>query len=381
MTRTDSLRGRVCLMAAHCAGMVDLVALPIWVGALISHYKLDPQQAGALATLFLLGAVAASSIFAPRFNRLPGRWMATAGFGAAGTAFFLLATTSDYATMAALHGLGGFAVGCALSFTHGTIGRSANPHRLFAGVGIALGVFAAAFFGVVPRWVAATDGSTLFNIFGGIMSVAAVLAAIAFPSPDVVVERHAASSSKLAPSIWFAVAGVSLMALTQAMMFSFVERIGVDRGFGLQAVHGVLLVLGLVNLSPALLAGLLEKRLPARAVVMAGPMLQAVIAMVITHSLVFGPYAVATSVFAFVMIFTHTFAFGLLARLDPTGRAVAATPAMLMIGSAIGPILGGTLVKAFGYPALGFAAIAIAVTGVLCFSRVHQRTQVVGLPA
>jgi predicted MFS family arabinose efflux permease len=76
-----------------------------------------------------------------------------------------------------------------------------------------------------------------------------------------------------------------------------------------------------------------------------------------------------------VMIFTHTFAFGLLARLDPSGRAVAATPAMLMIGSAIGPIFGGTLVKAFGYGSIGMAALAIdaiAMTSFLISSRRHS---------
>ncbi|MBL8303384.1 MAG: MFS transporter, partial [Ideonella sp.] len=56
MIRTDSLRGRAALRVAHCAGMVDLVALPVWVGALIAHYRFDPQQAGLLATLFLVGA-------------------------------------------------------------------------------------------------------------------------------------------------------------------------------------------------------------------------------------------------------------------------------------------------------------------------------------
>lgn len=39
-------------MLAHCAGMVDLVALPVWVGTLIGAYRLDPQKAGLLATLF-----------------------------------------------------------------------------------------------------------------------------------------------------------------------------------------------------------------------------------------------------------------------------------------------------------------------------------------
>ena len=48
MITTNSLRGRVALMVGHCAGMVDLVALPVWVGTLISVYRFDPQQAGLL---------------------------------------------------------------------------------------------------------------------------------------------------------------------------------------------------------------------------------------------------------------------------------------------------------------------------------------------
>jgi len=66
---TDTTRlgafGTVALMVAHCAGMVDLVALPVWVGTLIGAYRLDPQKAGLLATLFLAGAVL-SSVFSRR---------------------------------------------------------------------------------------------------------------------------------------------------------------------------------------------------------------------------------------------------------------------------------------------------------------------------
>ena len=73
------------------------------------------------------------------------------------------------------------------------------------------------------------------------------------------------------------------------------------------------------------------------------------------------------------MIFTHTFAFGMLARIDRTGRAVAATPAMLMTGAAIGPVLGGTLVKVSGYGSLGIAAVLIAAAAAICFSRLDRR--------
>jgi predicted MFS family arabinose efflux permease len=162
------------------------------------------------------------------------------------------------------------------------------------------------------------------------------------------------------------------MGLVQSMTFSFLERVGSDRGYGLEAVTGVLIALGLVNLFPAALAAVLEKRWSARTVLMAGPALQALLVVVIMNSPVFGPYAAAAAVFAAVMIFTHTFAFGALARLDPTGRALAATPAMLMFGAAIGPILGGTLVKSWGYGSLGVAALLIDGLAIFAFARIYR---------
>ena len=83
----DSRRGRIALMVAHCAGMVDLVALPVWVGTLIAHYGFDPQQAGGLATLFLVRRRArqrdaGAALPAPR-----GSWVAGIGFGISALAF------------------------------------------------------------------------------------------------------------------------------------------------------------------------------------------------------------------------------------------------------------------------------------------------------
>ena len=204
------------------------------------------------------------------------------------------------------------------------------------------------------------------------MAVAAIASAIAFPiAPLREADSLLKDVTRLKPAVWFGVAGVSCMALTQAMMFSFVQRIGIDRGFGADAVTGVLIALGFVNLFPAPLAAILEKRISANAVLLSGPIVQAALALAISMAGGFVAYAAPTVVFAAVMIFTHTFAFGVLSKLDPTSRALAATPAMLMIGAAIGPILGGTLVQAFGYGGLGIAALVIAIAAVGLFSRVH----------
>jgi predicted MFS family arabinose efflux permease len=365
--------GRIALMVAHCAGMVDLVALPVWVGTLITRYGFDPQRAGGLATLFLLGAVTSSLICAPRFNRLRAHVVAPCGFALAAIAFIGVANTSDFALMAVLHALAGAGAGGALSMTHGTMGRSRSPHRMFALAGMALGVFAIAFLGLTPGLVANAGGPSLFYAFGAVMVVAAVVALIAFPSSGGAVAAHVDGARRIVPAVWFAALGISCMGLVQAMMFSFLERIGADRGFAPGAVTGVLIALGFVNLFPAPLAALLERRWAPHLVVLAGPVLQAALAVTIANSSSFVPYAAAGAVFAAVMIFTHTFAFGLVAQLDPAGRALSATPAMLMVGAAIGPVLGGTLVKSAGYGVLGAAAIVLAIAAVYCFAQAGRR--------
>lgn len=386
MSRVDSWPGRVALMVAHCAGMVDLVALPVWMGALIARYGLDPQQAGLMVTLFLGGAVAASSTLAPAFERLPTRALAAGGFAVAAGSFWCVSLSRDFASMLALHALSGVAAGAALSVAHGTIARSSNPHRMFALAGAALGVFAVVFLGAANAIVAQHGGPALFAVFAGVMATAAVVAAACFPRAGALEAAPGAARARdpMPRGVWFGIAGIACMALVQAMTFSFLERVGVDRGFTVAAVTGVLIALGIVNLFPAPLAALLERRWPPRRILLAGPVLQAVLALVITNATAFAGYAAAASVFAAVMIFTHTFAFGMLARLDRSGRSMAATPAMLMTGAAIGPILGGTLVKASGYGALGIAAVLIAFLAVACFSRLPlaaASVQLVGKPA
>lgn len=374
MLTTDSRRGRFALMVAHCAGMVDLVALPVWVGTLMGHYRFDPQQAGGVVTLFLLGAVLASAVLAPRFGRLPRRTVSVIGFGVAALAFAGATWRQDPAGIAALHALAGLATGSALSVTHGSIARSANPHRLFAIVGTALGVFAIGFFATVPPLLARLGGAVLLQVFAALMAAAALVSLLAFPQADAAAPAAPAGvqsgpAEPLSRAVWFGIVGIGCMGLVQAMTFAFLERAGNARGFDVAAITAVLVALGVVNLLPAPLAALLERRLPARNVMLTGAVVQALLVAVIMLSGTFQAYAAAASVFAAVIIFTHTFAFGLLARLEPSGRALAATPAMMMTGAAIGPILGGTLVKSFGYGSLALAAAVSATISVACFSR------------
>ncbi|MGJ5132320.1 MFS transporter [Bradyrhizobium oligotrophicum] len=374
MSQINSLGSKLSLVTGHMAGMIDQPALPVWVGTLIAGYAFAPALAGGLATLFLLGVVISSVVLSPFFHRLPGRWMPSLGFGVSALSFYAMVGFNDFALLAAGHFIAGFGTGLALSFTHGTMGRTDNPHRIFAMGGVMLGIFAVFFLGGAPTIIAVFGPPTIFKIFAAVMGVACVSATLLFPAVSAG-EDVVKDSAGFTKPVWFAISGIMLMALVQAMIFSFLERMGADRGLAPEQIQGVLVVMGLIAITPTLLAALLEKRISPITVGIGGALSQGLIAIVVSCSSGFAPYAVAAA-FPFAMLFTHTFIFGHLARIEPTGRAVAATPAMIMSGSAIAPLLGGVLVQTLGYPALGIAALIIDLLALCLYAASRQSADV-----
>ncbi|RQR51338.1 MFS transporter [Burkholderia sp. Bp9140] len=373
MNSVERWPARTVLIVCHVAGMVDMVALPVWVGNLVQRYEFNTQQAGGLVTLFLVGVVLASVIVAPRFDRLPRRWGPVVGYGLSAAAFLGASGVEAFRSLAALHVVAGLGVGVGLSFTHGTMGRCQNPHRVFAFAQAALGLFAVVFLGIVPRLLLVMGGSVLFVVFASVMAAAAVCSTVGFPSVDrkrIALTSGRESQVRIPRATWLAVAAVMLLTLNQAMIFSFLERVGIDRHFGTERVNLVLLAIGIVGLFPALIAALLQRRMNARTVALFAPSAQAALALTVTNTTSFLLYALAGSIYPFVTLFAHTFLFGLIARIDPSGRAVASTPAMVMSGSAIAPFLAGTLALGMGYGAIGICVALFSAVSTVLVSRI-----------
>ena len=114
MTGTKDKMGRTVLSIAHIASMIDLVALPVWVGALIGAYQFSPRQAGGLVTLFLVGVVLSSVTLARALAKSAAAPRRPGGCCLAAVAVAGLTVASDFGLMAALHFFGGVTVdvGC-----------------------------------------------------------------------------------------------------------------------------------------------------------------------------------------------------------------------------------------------------------------------------
>ena len=375
-TRADGFSGAniAALLLGHCAGMLDLVGLPVWVGAnLIGFYQFDPQKAGLLATVFLLCAVMASMVLAPRFGRSSARVVTVAGYTVAALSFVALATVAgtDYPTMLVLHAIGGLGAGSALTMVDGTMGRSDNPHRMFAYAGVSVAVFGIVVLGSGPTIIGKAGGTALWFVFAGVMGLAALLALLAFPRVPAARPHPHGATGRISRHVWFGILGMGILCMAHSMVFPFVERMGVERGYAAGTVAGVLVAIGLANLVPSPLAALLEKRLRPERAIVGGTLFHMALVLLVTQVPRLDVYAPVVALLTTPLLFMHTFLFGLMARLDPSGRAVAATPAMLMIGSAIGPALGGTLLMAAGYSGLGIGVAAFGLLAAIVFSQVR----------
>lgn len=370
MKSIDKKTSWFALVVGHIAGMIDLAALPIWVGTLIVGYNFLPTEAGGLATLFLMGVVLCNLVLSPIFHKINGRWIAPSGFWLSAVMFLFMTQTTSFPLMAILHFVAGVGAGIGVSLTHGSMGLTKNPHRVFAIGSIGLGSFVVLYLGVTPKFIASSGPSMLFWVFAGVMGSAAIIHTLFFPSvtPNTTnKETTSKERPKFTAKVWFLIIGIMLMAMNNAMILSFAAQAGINMGFGSERVQMALISMGIVAIFPAMIAAILQYKMSPMLVALFGAILHGVCALSLMSANSFLIFILSLIIFPSILMFTHTFLFGYLMNLEPTGRAVSATPAMIMTGSAIGPFLGGTLVQNFGYTALGITAMALAVIAFISF--------------
>lgn len=387
--------GSAALILCNVGGMVDFVVLPLWVGSLMQSRGLSAQQAGLLVTAYILSVFVGSLTVSPRLDRLNARRMATIGFLTGMAGFLGLTLVEGLAPMVILHVVAGVGAGWGLSMTHGAMGRSLNPHRLFGLGNLGVAMFAIVFFSTVPPYLALHGIKALFLVLGGLLGLAGLGAALLFPRDRLTRAARAAAhgmtgagEAETAPTAPVPLAvrvlpfiGVACLTTTQSMLFGFIERIGVSHGFDAGHISMMLVISGFANLTAPMIAAALERRLPHLGVSVCVLPLHALCGAAAVLAGGFLVYAGFTIAMVWLVIFGHIFIFALIADLDPSGRTSASTPAMIMIGSAIGPILGGTLASQFGYASLALAASLVGVLGSACFLSIIRFRSTTTLPA
>lgn len=361
--------GHTVLLITFVAGMIDLVVLPLWITGLINSSGFSAQQAGATVSAYIFGVLVANFICGPIFMRLSGRFTVAAGFFVTSISFLSLCVVHGFVFYILAHLVGGLGAGAALSCVNGTIGHSKNPHRLFAVVNIGVGVFGILFFAIMPKLISVHGVQALFLLLSLVTALSVLAALIGFPSIENNQKRPQPAGLQLNWSVrLFSFSGVAFMTVAQSMIFSFLQKAGQIHGFSASDIGKILTVSAIINLLAPLGAKMLQYRLPAIAVAVVALLLHGCASLVVCDSGDFVWFAIAGGSLVFLVIFGHIFIFGFMSRIDPSGRLPALTPAMLMTGTAIGPILAGVVVQTSGYTALGLVAACFAWLSALTYA-------------
>ena len=326
--------------------------LPVFLGKTAESLDLSIAEAGWLGSIYLSGfglASVVASLFLHRANRRGIAWLA---FLVAAGLLLLASTAESYAAIAALLFATGLALGTlySLSFI-----LASEFHNATRAVGIKLGgevVLGAALIFILPVAV-----YPAFGLEGMLVSLALVLlcfsvSAATLPPASASTEATSAEKAPMPMRASLGLFALFIFTVSQAALWSFAERAGIERGIDNVALGSALSLAVLFGGVGAFLAALVSDKAGRRL-----PIGVAFVAYAFAIGLfLFGgeliSYALAVNLFFLVWLFALPYFISAIGEADASGRAVTLVTACLAFGSMLGPVTGVFLIGIGGYGAL-----------------------------
>jgi predicted MFS family arabinose efflux permease len=361
------MRPWIPLAVAFAAANFSPYLTPLILGAASDSLGLSSDQAGLLTTLEFLGLGVASLLVAMSVDRLDRRRLTLTGAALAAAGHLLAAMVDSYPAMLPVRFAVGVGEGVLLAATNATIALSTGAARVYARCILTTILAASVGYAVCPAAIAAWGHRGAHGCAAAVLLLALLFIARRPPAARAPVRER---NGRAAIAGWLL--GMTLLVtLSDGLVWPFAERIG--RTLGIEGATlgwllGGSLAAGLVGAAAAerlgtrfgyvrpLLLGLWGTALAGWGMANAG-----------------GPATLfATTVLKNVTIlFFFPYLLGVAAAVDRTGRTAAAVTGAMPLGVAAGPWLGGLVVEAAGFSALGWGGLggAILATGILLRGR------------
>ncbi len=338
-------------------GYLGLTLAPMWIPAVAAAPGSSESAAGIVASLqfacFGISSLATAWLI-PRFER---RHLAIFGL--------LLAALSDggsylshgIVSIAICRSLSGLGEGFLLAAVNATAAANSNsPQRSFAVMSFVLVGLAALGFIATPFAKEVLGPSGVFGLMA-IMRLPGIPLLLLLPRHGTVAiaTRRGALSGV---ALWVLIA-YSLFMTGQLSVYSFLEPLGAAQGLSLRAISLVLALGALLTTVGPVVAGWVGTRYG-----MHWPLIFGLTTTGLSALLFLAPFnvlAFASGDILFNMIaqFCIVYFLSLLAALDRTGRAVAASSAFMSLGITVGPVVGGLSIRSLGLASVSLVAVIL----------------------
>lgn len=352
----------VAAIAGYIFSGLFIVSLPIWVSAVIDDLAVSERIGGYLGS-FEIGCVAIAMLIVSRYTSVINKRKVALIGGLLSIAANIGSASADTILMLGLMrmvvGLGlGALIVCALSTAAGT----SKSQRTFAFMEAGLAIAASVFY---------TLSAMQLEMFGssGVFLTLALIQLACLPLLRLIPEEKFTENiepekiNKVAKPRWGAICVNGLFYCGMFSFWTFVSRIGTSLDISHMVIGNVLSVAFVAAVISTLSVPFLVNNFGYRRTAIWTVVVMAIAGFSLTHASNLIMFAAAVILLKFHFLLYSTMMNGMFAVSDTTGRSNGYGLAFAIVGSAVGPALGGELLNyaghGAGYGLLGWSTCLI----------------------
>jgi hypothetical protein len=266
----------------------------------------------------------------------------------------------------ALRFLAGAGAGSLISLSFTTVGLTENPDRNFGYLIMWVLLYGAVVLYVMPA-AYALSGMTGTLLFFAIFPLVALPLVKAFPQGGEAVTTVEADAVNL-PAALRSLALLAMFAyfVAQGVAWAYLFLIGTAGGLSEQQVATGLTLSQVAGVAGALLPALIGGRFGRWRPLTVGIVGGALCLLFLIGRLEYLPFVFWVCLYNFFWNMTHPYLLGSMASFDRRGRVVVLAVAAQMLGLAIGPAVGATVIAPGQYASVNYIAIAMFAVSWLC---------------
>lgn len=360
---------RLRLVAAILVGVIGpevFIVQPGFVQGLVQNLGFDDQGAGYAASIEVWGITATTLVMTFFSHRFNWRKVITGSLLVVAVANAACIAVHSKGAFVALRFLAGAGAGSLISLSFTTVGLTENPDRNFGYLIMWVLLYGAIVLYVMPA-AYAWSGMTGPLLFFAVFPLVALPFVKAFPDSGEVVAAVEADAVNL-PAALKSLALLAMFAyfVAQGVAWAYLFLIGTAGGLGEQQVATGLTLSQVAGVAGALLPALIGGRFGRWRPLTIGIIGGALCLLFLIGRFQYLPFVFWVCLYNFFWNMTHPYLLGSMASFDRRGRVVVLAVAAQMLGLAIGPAVGATVIAPGQYASVNYIAIAMFALSWLC---------------
>jgi predicted MFS family arabinose efflux permease len=363
---TVDRRGLVAAILVGVIGPEVFIVQPGFVQGLVQHLGFDERSAGYAASIEIWGITATTLLMTFFAHRFDWRKVITGSLLLVAVSNLLCIGVHDQTIFVLLRFLAGAGAGSLISLSFTTVGLTSNPDRNFGYLIMWVLLYGAVVLYLMPT-AYAFSGMTGPLLFFAAFPLTALPLVSAFPrngETTAAVEADAVNLPWTLKSL--ALAAMFAYFVAQGVAWAYLFLIGTAGGLAEQQVATALTLSQIAGVAGALLPALVGSRLGRWRPLTVGICGGALALSFLIGRFEYAPFTLWVCVYNFFWNMTHPYLLGSMASFDRRGRVVVYAVAMQMLGLAIGPALGASVISPFHYDRVNWLAIAFFAVSWVC---------------